>query len=295
MPKKKLLIIAGTHQREIEFSHGVADLLLDKHGLDKKKPFDKIVGVDMATEANVWINNDIVIAKLHAHGDGEPSTEWQMKQSIETLTRLYIHKINCATQKNPPRIAEAYGGNGQWTSVHDKLIQYNDPLFFIDLHSYHINTQNTFGRGLQINSYSKKLFNPIIQKALNIAQEKHPEIYGLPTIPFKDSCQIKKSIENKYFSKAELVSALKENFEDELIIKKINLKKSEYEEYANKELDRLYSNGWFFVDWGNPEPRGNYFLFEAKHWQKNQQEATATFITEYLLPEFNNSKNKFIK
>jgi len=245
---KKLLVIAGTHQRETEFSHSVVDMLID---LEKgsRRPCDTLIGEDEATKAVIWDTARITIAKLYPLGNGEPTEDWLKKQTPKRIGYLEDFRKRCGTYF-PPRIAETFGGEGQWTSVHDLLIHKYSPLFFVDLHSYHNNTRGIIGKGMQINSHSDRRFDNIIASALKKAQLNDPEVYGK-----------EQSIEQ--------------------------LRQLREESAREKEIEKLNENGWWFVSWGKPEPRGNYYCFEAKHWQKNQQEATANFILEYLVPEAN--------
>jgi hypothetical protein len=241
----KILIMGGTHQREVGFSHPVADLLLDYYGHRKNPPDETVVGEDKATKAYIWNIDQIVVAKLYGFGNGIPSLKWFLNQPLERLLYLVKRKIKLRKQDKPPRVAETFGGECQWTSVHDPIISKYKPLFFIDLHSYHISTEGQSGKGMQINSYAETQFDEIVKKALKNAQQENPKIYGTPTS----------------------------------ITKPIN-------------IEKLFDIGWFFVKWGKPEPRGNYFCFEAKHWEASQQQATAKFIIEYLIPEVTLSRKQ---
>jgi hypothetical protein len=286
----KILVIAGTHQREIEFSHPVADLLIAQYGLDEAIPDNTIIGEDNATKALIWNTKNLVIAKLYSHENGEPTKEWLDAQPLERLMELNQFKMNCSMQKNPPRIAETFGGEGQWTSVHDPIIKIYQPLFFIDLHSYHAFTKGLIGQGMQINSYADKQFNPIISSALKDAQEKDTAIYGQSKTSFTPASKIRSELLPKYFTKEEIVTLLQNNSRryietNQQFKSRITSLEREINKFREEEITVANENGWFFVNWGRPEHRGDYYCFEAKHWQKNQQEATAKFIIDYLLPQ----------
>jgi len=279
-----LLIIAGTHQREKEFSHSVADLLIKQNNLDINKPNLEITGNDKATSGLIWESKNLVVAKLYEFGSGIPCEEWLRDQTLTRLVMVFEHKMATKEQSTPPRIAE----EGQWTSVHNSLIKRYNPLFFVDLHSNHKYTEGIKGKGMQINSYADKKLNIIILKALSAAQEKEPEIYG----PKQEQLEPKYKILHKLIEAAGIKNEIIKELSKKIIDKEsktIENKIREIQEQADSiirdKIDKAYDNGWFFTDYGRPELRGNYFLFEAKHWQKSQQEAAAHFIIEYLIPE----------
>jgi hypothetical protein len=280
-------LIAGTHQREIEFSHPVADILLSYFGKSFESPSDVKIGVDGATIAKVWNLGNLVVAKLFPYGNGEPTLDWVRSQSVERQKYLAGRKVAWSNQKRPPRVAEIYGGEHQWTSVHDPLIKQFQLYFFIDLHSYHVTCRKP-GKGMEIWSQSDESIDSLMLSALANAKYEHPEIYGIPQSV--RLAEIKKDLTDKYFQQEELVKFLTGNNKFPFYKRQKSYNK-ELAKLNHKELNRLNNNGWSFIPGGIPEPRCNYYCFEAKHWQKNQQEAAAKFIVEYLLPAVGNHKN----
>jgi len=285
----KILVLAGTHQREIEFSHPVADLLLAEYGASK--PSARFVGEDNATRAEAYDLGELVVAKLYAHRTGEPSKKWLRRQSPESLLYLARHKLKNGGQERPPRVAEAYGGNGQWTSVHDPLIQTYLPHFFIDLHSYHV-TNTTVGCGMQINSHADRKLDPVMAAALQAAQAAEPVVYGSTQPKFTSGREIRARLFSQFFPEEKLLGLLSEPLGDRseklrALEESCRALEREVDIIMEEETARANDAGWYFVQRAPPEPRGSYYCFEAKHWQRNQQVATAAFITKYLLPEVN--------
>jgi hypothetical protein len=286
MADKKVLLMAGTHQREVGFSHPVADIILDRLNLNVSKSDETFVGIDGATKADVWDTENLTVAKLYEYGNGRPTIEWLEEQTLDTLVFLTYLKKRCASQIRPPRTAESFGGESQWTSVHEPILYRYRPIFFIDFHSYHINTENQTGIGMQINSHADKELDPILINALKVAKSVDAQIYGDTQVPIRDYSQIRNLLLPDYFKKKELMEVLTDSSSlDENLQKRFKQLEEEKEKIRQNDFDISNENGWFFTSFGRPEPRGNYYLFEAKHWQRNQQEATARFILEYLIPE----------
>lgn len=248
---KKVLVIAGTHVRENEYSHAVADKLVEYFG---KRLLDfHVKGIDGAREAEVWDYEKLAVAKILKVG--ETSEEYLRSLDSKDLKRLKDFERKNKDLEFPPGIDSVFGGKkSQWTSVNDEIVDRVKPYFFIDLHSAHDYTKDTNGTGLLILSHLPNLDN-LMKKCLSQAKINEPLVYGRP--------------ENN----------TPPGLSDEEITK---LKSGEITAPEDILVMRKYGNEWFFKESRIRNERG--FSFEAVHWQEKQQAATVNFIVKYLLP-----------
>jgi len=263
MADKKMLVIAGTHRREYDFSHPVADLIVEMHGGSLSRPHDRIEGGDGARRAELWGFGKMGIVKIHDTGKGDDH-------------------------------AEEYGNRPQWTSVHERVLEdAGESVAILDLHSWNEATGGMEGKTLYMMPRGDPSYNDEVAVALDNAREREPGLYGnngktgftMPKFPYITKLT--------YMPEDRLARILKNIFKDEKISieeirKNDDMMKRVILGYGRREAQELYSgenDRWFFVNRKTAkEARPGDYLFEAVHWQKNQREATARFISEYLAP-----------
>ena len=116
--RKRILIIAGTHERENEFSHSVADRLIAIQG--EKEPDYTFEGIDGACRGKLWIYSRIAVAKIDKIG--ETSKEYLETLSQRRLLSLAKFRFEHEGLEFPPSIDSCFGGANQCTSVSQQLI-----------------------------------------------------------------------------------------------------------------------------------------------------------------------------
>lgn len=307
MDKKRLLVIAGTHNRENEFSYSAADKLIDKYGA--KEPDYVFQGSDGARQGRLWLYDGIAIAKIDKVG--ETSSEYLQTLSYDELADLTYFKLSEIGCKHPSSIDSRVGNRHQWTSVTQQLIDASNANMYVDLHSYHSYSQSE-GTGLYINLNAREEAVDKMKKSLDNAKREEPEIYGLSDKnPFDEQENIASEICNdtvkelgaerktlmgdlenvlKDLDKSQLVNVLEGNYDPKLKdlvsnLKEVNSKVLSYEGKAISILAQRWGNLWYLVDNENRINEGiNGFTFEAVHWKEEQQNAVVNFIDKYLQP-----------
>lgn len=316
MNYNRVLIIAGTHERENEFSHAVADRLVQEYGA--KEPDYTFLGVDKAREGKLWLYDQVAVAKIDKIG--ETSKEYLETLPIDCLTVLAYLKVDHEGLEFPPSIDSCFGNvNPQWTSVTQPMIDASDAGFYIDLHSYHAYSQLD-GTGVYILSHAKK-DSPSrirIQKSLGSAKREEPERYGsTDEETFFELMEMFRYVNLFRLEPSELEKIRLLQIERNRIIEKSRetLSRLEKEElihlllgglYTEEQSDMVKVNAQLALSpvlkemgvveeakhWGDQwcfkEGQGNGklldgFTFEAVHWQERQQEAVVNFITKYLV------------
>ncbi len=284
---RKVLVVAGTHNRETGFSHPTADLIISHYGGSASKPQEEFIGIDKARKAELWDFGKIAVAKIQKIG--EPAIDY-----IETLPpdRLfYLARFRIQNMFSGAEVAETFG-QAQWTSVHDPLLEKSKPSFFFDLHSHHRFTEGMTGTGAYITPYARQDRGELVAKALTIAQYNEPQVYGRLDagrcpIGEREKEEIIVSTAQDYFSRDELVKILAMTPKDVHSSRKTkNFAKrlERFERGADKRIAEHWGNQWYFNS-----NFGRYgsdvfdnFCFEAVHWRKDNQAATARFVTRYL-------------
>jgi len=102
---RKMLVIAGTHTRESEFSHPVADIIIDQYGASVSNPQKEFVGIDEARKADLWDFGKIAVAKIHKIG--EPTTDYIAGLPHDRL--LYLARFRVNNIFNEAEFAETFG------------------------------------------------------------------------------------------------------------------------------------------------------------------------------------------
>lgn len=274
---KKALIIAGTHQREIGFSHSVADMIIERHGVSRSNPDRTFVGLDNAREAHMWDFGNIVLAKIIRRG--EPSQEYLSNLPVERLLSLAVFKLQ--NYGNGAEYVERFDRDYQWTSVHDPLIEAVQPSFLFDLHSYHKYAEGLDGTAGYISASGNTTTDEVVKRALSDAKRISPEVYGIDVDT--DNTPRDSSLEIPFTSQ-ELLRILLTL--DEAAIKDFAQKLKLYEGQKFRDSLVTWKSRWDFQEARNRNSNelSNY-CFEAVHWSQRQQIATADFIVNYLAPQ----------
>jgi hypothetical protein len=295
----KVLVLGGTHEREKEFSYPVIDMLVQQLARGKA-PIQIPTGEDGARRAELWdINEYLAVAKVIKTGAlsaefvkqlSAESRRWQVAE----LLHSWFKPDNCYEP------AHTYKGIPQWTSVHRPLFHASSADFYIDLHSFHEQTFGRSGTSMQINSYAAESFHPLMSEALRAAQHSEPQVYGNGELQLLDnlhrkrrdfiSAYIRKHLDTLITLDAQLRLLVTDPRElERLEMQGFKRSLSHLEDEAESLLEEQrvsnWGNNWHFTAFGGKEPNvPDYFLFEAVTWGLKQQQATARFITEYLLP-----------
>lgn len=98
----KLLVIAGTHYRENEFSHDVVDRLISHYG--GTNPNQEFIGIDKARKAEIWDFKNISVAKIYKIGN--PTKTFLDTLTLENLLALTKYKLE--NQDNGAEYAENF-------------------------------------------------------------------------------------------------------------------------------------------------------------------------------------------
>jgi len=298
----KALILAGTHERENKFSYKVIDSLLDIYGVSSQP--QEFLGIDDARKGQLWnVSKNISVAKVV--NVGPISKEYINSLESKARKEQLIDLFKAWGPDNEYQPAYSFNGISQWSSVHQKLIDESMADFYIDLHSYHKLMKGVKGTTLYINSYAKHEFDQVMIMALQEAARAKPEVYGeknsMPlnrTVERQNSEYVQKFVEDHIDEVISLKKQIEILSSDPLPIDEMSLLKERYfalRERASKNVSgyRIYKNiiaksnpKWSFTE----NTRGielEYpnFLFEAIAWQKEQQEAVASFVAHYLEPQ----------
>ncbi len=310
MSDKRVLIIAGTHERENEFSHSVADRLIQEYGA--KEPDYTFLGVDKARAGKLWLYDEVAVAKIDKIG--KTSREYLETLPIDCLTVLAYFKVDHEGLEFSPSIDSCFGNvNQQWTSVTQPMIDASDAGFYIDLHSYHAYSQLD-GTGLYIIPHADVKNTERMKKCLDVAKREDPQRYGTsdrnPLGTQEELTQeIKDEISERLSKKSDrlfrdLRSALKQLNQSQIIdflrtnkfgntqidesvleLSRVNSILFSYEAQAIPQLAKRWGDLWYFKDEPPSNPKVDRFTFEAVHWQGRQQEAVVNFIKKYLTPK----------
>ncbi len=281
---EKILVVAGTHYRETGFSYPTADLIIAHYGGSAFKPQEEFVGIDKSRKAKLWDFGKIAVAKIEKIGD--QSTDYLASLPQERLFWLAVHRLQ--TRHNGAELAETFEHESQWTSVHDSVLEATNPLFFFDLHSYHRETDGMHGTGADIVSYARQCYSNLMSKALEAAQHEEPHVYG---ISGKKDCPVNISSRNAYstmaskFTREELMDVLavpQGDVSNNMLVDKFSGKMRVLEDKAEREKSGNWGNQWYLRGGRYNGDEWDNFCFEAVHWQKENQKATARFVTKYL-------------
>jgi hypothetical protein len=168
----KLLVIAGTHQRENRLSYGVLDSL--DSGLDYKDQVEVNCG-----ESRAEINDygKLVTAKIILSSDDLSLSE--------------------------------EGNKFHWTPVHTAILEQVNPLFYFDLHGWHQHGRNTGHTGAYIKPHSKVEYVDKIRKSLAGAQKDRPDIYGKGDRDFSDQTNNRDIIKKRIMKEQGLLGIFK--------------------------------------------------------------------------------------
>lgn len=307
----KFTIIAGTHQRENEFSHSLADKLVGKLNLKKTNEFSDEYDT---RKAEVYDSEKIAIAKIHPIRElpreyyetvDEPSLEEYVEKKLMNVLGKFTPAFN----------AERFQLKPEWTAVYEKVLQDTNPKFYIDLHSYHKQTEGVDGKTLQITVSSDDELRNHFENILYNVQTKENEKYnikfrGNPKAHRKEhdpigtlSCKTEKELEKilrpriqrelKNLGKNALIEFLSEDKVEKMALPRYAKEDIRCLELVNEELNRKwnyneklfsqkYPQGWFF-NFERKTDSYNKVHFEAVHWGEKNQQLIADFITDYLM------------
>ncbi|MBT3298225.1 hypothetical protein HN385_04825 [archaeon] len=318
MVDKRILIVAGTHVRENDFSYSVADKLIARYG--QKDPDQIFQGIDCARQGRLWLYDGLAVAKIDKVG--ETSLGYLQTLSREDLIKLSIFKSQHVGCKFPPSICGIFENIAQWTSVSGDLIRVSNANMYVDLHSFHAYS-NLNKTGLCVVPHSRENNFNLMKSSLDLAKKDDPEIYGVFESNFNPSEENQREIKKRYFDDsgdlysdvANLLIGYKKSCKnigfslrmldgfqliDFLIGKEIqgfseivsNSKQVSsqlfgYECESIIRLANMWGNMWYLNDQNKSHPKLDSFTFEAVHWQDKQQNAVVNFTEKYLLPNFN--------
>lgn len=278
----KVLVVAGTHQRETGFSHPTADIIISEMGGSPTKPGEELVGIDEARKAELWDFGKLAVAKIHKIG--EPCRKYLDTLPFERLFYLARHRAYNANSE--AEFAETFENTRQWTSVHWPLLDMINPMFFLDLHSFHKYTEGISGTGAYMSIHTDK-HGKLVSDALTRAQAEEPGVYGMPGKPFplEDIDALRERIASRTFTEDEMLEMLsipQEGIYSSEAFSSFSRKVRDIDAIADDGDPHNWGNQWYI----NPErgETGDYanVCLEAVHWGRENQEATARFITKYL-------------
>ncbi|MCK5283014.1 MAG: hypothetical protein KAK00_06400 [Nanoarchaeota archaeon] len=307
MDNKRALIVAGTHHRENEFSHSVADKLIEEYG--KKEPDYFFRGSDNARQGRLWLYDGIAVAKIDKVG--ESSTDYLQTLSHDDLISLAYFKLSHEGCEFPPSIDGRFENINQWTSVSQQLVDASEAAFYIDLHSFHAYSQLD-GIGLYILPDAEITSTDRMNQCLDLAKTKEPQIYGSSdhnplavqeeiALNIRDGEVEELSAESKTLVKDlddaleqldrhQLINLLRRNVNPQLndLVSKlgrVNPKLFSYEAQATSQMAEKWGDLWYLADKSSPNGRVDRFTFEAVHWKGRQQNAVVNFISKYLVQQ----------
>ncbi len=305
MDNKRALIVAGTHYRENEFSHSVADRLIDVNG--RKEPDHFFEGSDGARQGGLWLYDGVAVAKIDRVD--ETSLEYLQTLSDDDLVSLAYFKLRLEGCDFPPSIDGRFGNINQWTSVSQQLVDASDAEMYIDLHSFHAYSQLD-GTGLYILPNAREESVERMRKSLGSAKREEPRIYGSSKHNPLDnqeeiameicddevedlSAESKKLVSDLddtigKLDKTQLINLLRGNVGSQLRdlisnLGRVNSQIFSYENQATAKMGERWGDLWYLVNRSAPNDRVDSFTFEAVHWKGRQQDAVVNFITKYLV------------
>ena len=305
MDNKRALIVAGTHYRENEFSHSVADRLIDVNG--RKEPDHFFEGSDGARQGGLWLYDGVAVAKIDRVD--ETSLEYLQTLSDDDLVSLAYFKLRLEGCDFPPSIDGRFGNINQWTSVSQQLVDASDAEMYIDLHSFHAYSQLD-GTGLYVLPDAREKSVERMRKSLATAKREEPTIYGSSeNNPLDNQEEIALEIcddkvqelsdESKRLvgdlddaleklDRTQLINLLSGNVDPQLRylvsnLSRVNSQLFSYEAQATSKMGERWGDLWYLVDRDSPSADLDKFTFEAVHWKGRQQDAVVNFITKYLV------------
>ncbi|MBU1111444.1 MAG: hypothetical protein KJ896_01580, partial [Nanoarchaeota archaeon] len=176
----KVLVIAGTHTRENEYSHAVADRLVAHYAAGACD--QRFYGIDGAREGELWhLDEQLAVAKIHKVGHS--SKEYLRTLEKDELVELADFALRHRKSRTPPGVDSRVGMRGHWTTIHDNLLAATNPSLYIDLHSFHEGSDSD-GIGLYIKPHievGKDESSPKLESlraALHNAKKDLPDFFG---------------------------------------------------------------------------------------------------------------------
>lgn len=298
----RTLIVAGTHERENEFSHSVADRLISHYGA--KEPDHTFVGVDQARQGRLWLYDRVAVGKIDRLGDSsEAYLQTLDKQNLEYLAEF---RITHEGLEYPPNIDAEFEGIPQWTSVSQQLVEEAQAEIYLDLHSMHAYSQID-GTAMLINFSGRSEIFRLMKNALEQARTDKPEIYKQPRGGKDEEFNITEELGELIARSKRLGLELEQTLptlDKDQLIEIINGNysvDSRIEMIANgirKTLPALlayepettmaeaWGDNWLLRNSRMPKiPKLDRFTFEAVHWQGRQQDAVVNFISRYLVAQ----------
>ncbi|MGV8169351.1 MAG: hypothetical protein ACP5N3_04815 [Candidatus Nanoarchaeia archaeon] len=301
----KALILAGTHERENEFSYAVINLLKERYNVTAEP--EEFIGIDGARKGELWnINDNISLAKVEKIGP--QSEEYLNSLTEEELKSQFIFFLRrWSTVNNQYEPAYSFKNVAHLSSVHNPLFKKSKADFYIDLHSYHKTTKDVPGTTMIIMPCAKEEHVAVLSEALVDARAFASEIYGhnnYNVLP-RQMAYVNRDID---------VQEYVENHVDEFILpseqKRVLGQTAPFDEKYMEELQKTFSELELAADKALPsgdeylkryliaekpkwalfsERNWNVvtpnFVFEAISWGPEQQEAVARFVVDYLEPQ----------
>lgn len=241
----KLLVIAGTHQRENGLSHSVLN------SIDYRLKTESQAKIDCETSSAVVTSyGDLVTARIIL-----PSDDLRLSQ---------------------------YESKFHWTSVHKEILEQVDPVFFIDIHSWHVYGRDAGNTGAYIKPHSKESYAAEMKRLLKQAQSDKPLIYGSGEKEFPDEDKMRDDVKRRMMREQGLPGILKRLFSRDAQIKL-------YVDASRESIRRQWSNNWFILRNEEHNVTENFcgyscFAIEGIDEDKCRDPIT-DFIVDYVLKD----------
>ncbi len=305
---KGVVIVAGTHPRENEFSHAVADRLIAQYG--QKEPDHVFMGSDGAREGKLWVYDALAVAKINRLGETSPKyLSTLSRDDLEDLAFFQLSHTGCPL---PPSIDDRFENRNQWTSVSQQIVDASNASTYVDLHSYHV-FSSLNQTGLYILPDASALATARMKDCVAKARSDLPDVYGrsdrdpfadhkkyaqeiLKSESVKALCgeherlfdELKESLQG--LDKSQLTNLLAGGAEGELtsVLSDLMRVSAQLLPYDNAGLSQMadhWGTEWHVIERKPYESGLDRFTFEAVHWKGRQQDAVVNFVEKYLVPK----------
>ncbi len=242
-----LLVIAGTHKREIGLAYGVLDSLDSRLNSQKKSQTE--------------INHEGARAAVISYGN-------------LVTARIILPNDNLRVSQSEGRF--------HWTPAHEGILNQVGPMFFIDIHSWHKYGQDAGNTGAYLKPHSEEWQAAEMRRLLELAQEENPKIYGKGRVPclLDQEAQLRLNIKSKLMNELGLSERIKRVFSRNARRKLVDCSNS----LTLRSIAKEWGNNWFIL---NNEATDNFkgyncFTLEGIDEDKSK-EPIADFIADYVL------------
>jgi hypothetical protein len=145
------------------------------------KKTDEFLDEYKTRRAEIYDSEKIAIAKIHPIR--ELPREYYETVDDESLKEYMQRKLlNVLGKFTPALNAEGFQLKPEWTTVHEKVLKDTVPIFYIDRHSYHKQTESIDGKMLIIKVFSESKiwdhFENILYKVQTSENHKYNMKFG---------------------------------------------------------------------------------------------------------------------